>query len=92
MQANLAYLAADADRHHKKQKMLPGPAVMIPPATGNAEITALYKKLQGLFPGWRGNYDPKAAQNARTSQSPVATTSSAPNSQPSGSRATEGDR
>lgn len=91
MQANLAYLAADADRHHKQQKMLPGPAVMIPPVTDNAEITTLYTKLQSLFPGWKGNYNPKAAQNTRASQSPVATTSSAPHPQRSGSQTAEGN-
>lgn len=92
MQANLAYLAADAERHHKQQKMLPGPAVMIPPHGGsNQELAKLYIKLQGMFPGWKGNYRPNPNTSARTSQSPVATTSSAPNSQANASKEAGGD-
>jgi len=79
MQANLAYLAADADRHHKQPKISPGPTVMVPPAADNAELTALYAKLQQLFPGWKGTYPPKA--NPNSSQSPVAASSANPTSQ-----------
>jgi len=78
MQANLAYLAADADRHHKQPKILPGPGVMSPPTSEHAELVALYAKLQQLFPGWKGT-PPKT--NPSSSQSPVATSSANPNSQ-----------
>jgi len=69
MQANLAYLAADADRHHKQQKMLPGPAIMRCPNPENTKIASLYKKLQEIFPNWNGTVRP--AQSS-SSQSPVA--------------------
>lgn len=78
MQANLAYLASDADRHHKQQKMLPGPAIMRCPNLENTEIATLYKKLQEIFPNWNGAVRPAQSSNSQ-SQSPIATATANPN-------------
>jgi len=78
MQANLAYLASDAERHHKQQKMLPGPAIMRCPNPENTEIATLYKKLQEIFPNWNGAVRPTQSSNSQ-SQSPIATSTSNPN-------------
>jgi hypothetical protein len=54
LQANLSYLATTAERAHKPTHAIPpGPAIMSVPATPPA-LTELYTKLQGLFPGWKG--------------------------------------
>lgn len=63
LQANLAYLAQNAEKNHKPgQQIQPGPAIMSAPASP-AELTKLYQKLQELFPGWKG-------QTAQMKQSP----------------------
>lgn len=63
LQANLAYLAQNAEKNHKPGTQLqPGPAIMsIPPAP--ADLAKLYTKLVDLFPGWKG-------QTAQMKQSP----------------------
>ena len=54
LQANLSYLATTAERAHKPTHAIPpGPAIMSVPATPPA-LAELYTKLQGLFPGWKG--------------------------------------
>ena len=77
MQANLAYLASDAERHHKQQKMLPGPAIMRCPNPDNTEIATLYKKLQEIFPNWNGAVRSTQTSNSQ-SQSPIATATTNP--------------
>jgi hypothetical protein len=63
LQANLAYLAQNAEKNQNPGKqMQPGPAIMSPP-TAPAELTKLYQKLVELFPGWKG-------QTAQVKQSP----------------------
>jgi hypothetical protein len=55
LQANLTYIANDAERHHKKLHQIhPGPAVMSPPHILGPELVELYNKLQALFPNWKG--------------------------------------
>jgi hypothetical protein len=62
LQANLAYLAQNAEKVPKPgQQMQPGPAMS--PPTAPVELVKLYTKLQGLFPGWKG-------QTAQMKQSP----------------------
>ena len=74
MQANLAYLAADAERHHKRPEQLPaGPAIMTAPMQ-TPEMVELYAKLQAIFPGWKGRAErpspgPQTA-NASTNSTP----------------------
>jgi len=54
LQANLAFLAQNAERHTKpNQNIQPGPAIMTPPPSPD-ELVKLYVKLQSLFPGWKG--------------------------------------
>jgi hypothetical protein len=54
LQANLAYLAQNAEKNHKPGQVLqPGPAIMSIPATPT-ELAKLYQKLAELFPGWKG--------------------------------------
>lgn len=54
LQANLAFLAQNAEKHTKpNQAILPGPAIMNAPASPD-ELVKLYMKLQSLFPGWKG--------------------------------------
>ncbi|EOA84931.1 uncharacterized protein SETTUDRAFT_117339 [Exserohilum turcica Et28A] len=54
LQANLAYLAQNAEKVPKPgQQMQPGPAIMSVPAS-HPELAKLYTKLQELFPGWKG--------------------------------------
>jgi hypothetical protein len=81
LQANLAYLAQNAEKNHKPgQAIQPGPAIMSIPAAP-AELAKLYQKLIELFPGWKG-------QTAQMKQSPgpqrlnstASTSSQAPNS------------
>lgn len=63
LQANLAYLAQNAEKNHKPgQPLQPGPAIMSIP-TAPAELAKLYQKLADLFPGWKG-------QTAQMKQSP----------------------
>ena len=77
LQANLAYLAQNAEKNHKPgQQIQPGPAIMSPPASP-VELTKLYTKLQELFPGWKGQtsqmkQSPGGPQrmNSNTSQPP----------------------
>lgn len=54
LQANLSYLATFADRNANPSKPVPpGPAIMtVPPAP--QPLNEMYTKLQGLFPGWKG--------------------------------------
>lgn len=54
LQANLAFLAQNAEKHTKpNQTILPGPAIMNAPAQPD-DLVKLYQKLQSLFPGWKG--------------------------------------
>ena len=54
LQANLAYLAQNAEKVPKPgQQMQPGPAIMSVP-TSHPELAKHYTKLQELFPGWKG--------------------------------------
>lgn len=54
LQANLAFLAQNAERHTKpNQNILPGPAIMTLPSSPE-DLVKLYTKLQSLFPGWKG--------------------------------------
>jgi len=54
LQANLAFLAQNAEKHTKpNQAILPGPAIMNPPSSPEQLVT-LYNKLKTLFPGWAG--------------------------------------
>ncbi|KAH4973787.1 hypothetical protein HBI78_006280 [Parastagonospora nodorum] len=63
LQANLAFLAQNAEKNHKPgQQLQPGPAIMSVPA-GPPEVVKLYQKLVELFPGWKG-------QAAQMKQSP----------------------
>jgi hypothetical protein len=76
LQANLAYLAQNAEKVPKPgQQLQPGPAIMSIPAAP-AELAKLYTKLQELFPGWKGQ-TPQMKQspgpqriNSNTSQPP----------------------
>jgi len=50
LQANLAYLAAIADRSHRPTPLPPSPAILVaPPELPN--LVEPYKRLQSLFPG-----------------------------------------
>lgn len=76
LQANLAYLAQNAEKNHKPgQQIQPGPAIMSPPASP-PELVKLYRKLQELFPGWKGQSAPAKQPsgpqrlNSNTSQPP----------------------
>ncbi|KAH7410287.1 hypothetical protein DE146DRAFT_345234 [Phaeosphaeria sp. MPI-PUGE-AT-0046c] len=63
LQANLAYLAQNAENKHKPgQAIQPGPAIMSVPVAP-PELSKLYQKLVELFPGWKG-------QTAQMKQSP----------------------
>lgn len=63
LQANLAFLAQNAEKNHKPgQAIQPGPAIMSVP-TAPVELSKLYQKLVELFPGWKG-------QTAQMKQSP----------------------
>lgn len=63
-QANLQYLAADAERATKPADKMPqGPAIVTPPAVLSPEqaslpatqqLASLYSRLQQLFPDWKG--------------------------------------
>lgn len=82
LQANLSYLAQNAEKNHKPgQPIQPGPAIMHAPTTHD-ELAKLYLKLQGLFPGWKG-----AQPGAKQSPGPqrLNSTSSQSQSQPPGS-------
>lgn len=69
LQANLSYLAAHAEKEKKPdQPVPPGPAIMTVP-TSPAAVVDMYTKLQGLFPGWRG-------QQAKASPGPQKPTTS----------------
>ncbi|KAF2735407.1 hypothetical protein EJ04DRAFT_435054 [Polyplosphaeria fusca] len=58
LQSNLAFLAQNAEKNHKpNQSIQPGPAIMTAPAAP-AELVELYTKLQGLYPGWKGQTGP----------------------------------
>ncbi|KAH8727870.1 hypothetical protein GQ44DRAFT_76759 [Phaeosphaeriaceae sp. PMI808] len=81
LQANLAYLAQNAEKNPKPgQQIQPGPAIMSIP-TAHLELGRLYQKLIELYPGWKG-------QTAQMKQSPgphrmnstASTTSQPPNS------------
>jgi hypothetical protein len=63
LQANLAFLAQNAEKNHKPNTPVqPGPAIMSVPSAPT-ELAKLYQKLGELFPGWKG-------QNAQLKQSP----------------------
>jgi hypothetical protein len=53
LQSNLAYLAQNVERRNPHQPPQPGPAIMSAPS-GPPELVELYTKLQGLYPGWKG--------------------------------------
>jgi hypothetical protein len=54
LQANLAFLAQNAEKHNKPNaNILPGPAIMNPPSSPE-RLVALYTQLKTLFPGWTG--------------------------------------
>ncbi|KAF2195332.1 hypothetical protein K469DRAFT_698908 [Zopfia rhizophila CBS 207.26] len=54
LQCNLAYLAQNAEKNHKpNQPIQPGPAIMTIPQSP-PQLVELYIKLQGLYPGWKG--------------------------------------
>jgi hypothetical protein len=54
LQANLAYLAQNAEKNPKPgQQLQPGPAIMSVPS-GPPELAKLYAKLVDLYPGWKG--------------------------------------
>ncbi|PSN64421.1 hypothetical protein BS50DRAFT_636603 [Corynespora cassiicola Philippines] len=54
LQSNLAFLAQNAEKNHKpNQAIQPGPAIMTIPSSP-PELAELYSKLQGLYPGWKG--------------------------------------
>ncbi|KAI9674185.1 MAG: hypothetical protein M1817_002003 [Caeruleum heppii] len=83
LQANLAYLAAIADRSHKPASHIPpAPAIMSPPENRPA-LAELYKKLAALFPGVAinsraGSAQPKAGgsdKSVTTSPKHASTTS-----------------
>ena len=79
LQANLSYLAQNAEKIPKPgQSVQPGPAIMIPPATHD-ELSKLYLKLQGLFPGWKGG-QPATRQSPGGPQRMNSNTSQPPNS------------
>jgi hypothetical protein len=52
MQANLSYLTTIMMQ--KREYSMTGPVIMACPVGNDAALTELYAKLQGLFPGWRG--------------------------------------
>ncbi|KAK5010755.1 hypothetical protein BJ546DRAFT_833482 [Cryomyces antarcticus] len=57
LQANLAYLAATVDAHHKtnsKRAEPAGPAIMEASPTHSPDLVEKYGQLQKLFPGWKG--------------------------------------
>lgn len=54
LQSNLSYLAQRAERNkNQHQPQQPGPAIMHAPQS-HPELIELYTKLQGLYPGWKG--------------------------------------
>ncbi|TKA61991.1 hypothetical protein B0A49_09523 [Cryomyces minteri] len=77
LQANLAYLAATVDAHHKtnSKKIEPtGPAIMEASPTHSPDLVEKYGQLQKLFPGWKGLQwrMPPSASNAGGSQNAQA--------------------
>jgi hypothetical protein len=62
LQANLSYLAQNAEKPKPGQSPQLGPAIMTVP-TAPAELVKLYQKLVELYPGWKG-------QTAQVKQSP----------------------
>jgi hypothetical protein len=75
LQANLAYLAQNAESNKKPgQALQPGPAIMSVPAAP-VELVKLYQKLVELFPGWKG-------QTAQMKQSPGPQRMNSATSQP----------
>ncbi|KAJ4303391.1 hypothetical protein N0V90_002284 [Kalmusia sp. IMI 367209] len=84
LQANLAFLAQNAERHTKpNQNIMPGPAIMVAPSSPD-ELVKLYSRLQGLFPGWKGapNKPSPGPQrlNSTSSQASVHNSMQPPNS------------
>ena len=84
LQANLAFLAQNAEKHSKpNQNMMPGPAIMVAPASPD-ELVKLYSRLQSLFPGWKGasNKPSPGPQrlNSTSSQASVQNSMQPPNS------------
>lgn len=68
LQANLAYLAQNAEKVPKPgQQMQPGPAIMSVPAS-HPELGKLYTKLQELFPGWKGQAGGQMKQSPGSQQ------------------------
>lgn len=54
LQSNLAFLAQNAEKNHKpNQPIQPGPTIMTAPSSP-PQLVELYTKLQGLYPGWKG--------------------------------------
>lgn len=91
-QANLQYLAADAERATKPADKMPqGPAIVTPPAILSPEqssapatqqLAALYSKLQQLFPDWRGAT--KTPQNHASGSQASIGQAAQPNPNPAG--------
>ncbi|KAF1916223.1 hypothetical protein BDU57DRAFT_556484 [Ampelomyces quisqualis] len=81
LQANLAYLAQNAESNKKpSQALQPGPAIMSVPAAP-AELAKLYQKLVGLFPGWKGQTTQmKQSPGPQRMNSAASTASQPPNS------------
>jgi hypothetical protein len=68
MQANLAYLASLAERHQKPGAQAPPwPQVMTAPP-GDEKLSAMYARLQSLFPAWRVQQQRMAAAQAAQAQ------------------------
>ncbi|KAL6710531.1 hypothetical protein ACN47E_008579 [Coniothyrium glycines] len=83
LQANLAYLAQNAEKNHKPgQQIQPGPAIMSSPAAP-VELTRLYTRLQELFPGWKG----QTAQMKQSPGGPQRLNSNTPQGQPQSQQA-----
>jgi hypothetical protein len=54
LQSNLSYLAQRVERNkNPHQPQQPGPAIMHAPQS-HPGLVDLYTKLQGLYPGWKG--------------------------------------
>lgn len=77
LQANLAFLAQSAENKPKPgQPTQPGPAIMVAPASP-PELVELYKTLQSLYPGWKGQ---QPQMKASPGPSRLNSTSSLPGS------------
>lgn len=84
LQANLAFLAQNAEKHTKpNQNIMPGPAIMVAPSSPD-ELVKLYSRLQSLFPGWKGapnKLSPGPQRlNSTSSQASVQSSMQPPNS------------